>query len=1214
LQAQLPKRSKFDFVEREQLALAADEMKLSLLGRIADNGAVRVGKWVKADLLVLGRFGRGEQATPRLQLEVLDLAHADVLAERTVKWTSDTHAPASRSAGDIAAAAQQLDQLLNEAAASYERNRRKSLIALLPVCQQKDRFADPFMDEGIKNTLAAFRDAFPSAFQRVMPADGQLGLIRFPRANRAVTEAELVLDGLVQSDPDAWQKVADYYVWAKISLTNIPAGGPRPWEKKQMLRFEVNVWDARSQPARLQEGPLEITAGGWPDAQVAAFCEQMVRRVLDVARPSPGKPADETVRGQISRLLVEAADNISGPSFHPWPDSPENRRQISDLIQTLEMACFLDPQNRDAREKLVSHRWGRWVGEYARDPFRFAWRGCDAWGDFVQRFGLGPPPGAKDPGQMISGGVAGAYVHSARLPVRLFLSWNTVPEDVPEPVLEQWHAQLAAEFVRRVASVTNRVEMLHSWEIILQDGLDWGARKLVPDPKLRLELIQAAWPGYLNYLARTGNTNGLKEIMEGIRHTFSELGKPGAEAQLFSALPAMNAPGVAFVGASSPAPMPAIPSDIPQLGLPHLPPLTPVLKAVLKKIPLPTGSSTDPFHNIMPVCALAFFQNKLWISAVVEETNAVPGMTPELAGELTPARGLASRLWVYDPVSGQLAPPPPVLSRLNVSDVCAFDGRLWLATAQGAACFAPATGDLTNFGVADGLTLSRASAITANRQMIIAARGFHFFSKKAESGPWSALALPPGRYEGEPLVLCAGTETVLLSAGSTLLLDPAHASWKPIGPAYGINYATSASNGFWLGGHGILGFIDSKSGALRSWRSEAYPSWKAPAYVGPAPLFGAGSLRPGAMPVPPAQAQAQVAHWFKQFRQDREKADARRKLLKRAKDPSTFPTRLHGDVTALARDGDFLWVACEDSWAFSVLLFHTPTESWVGHFDAPARISRLAVSPDRLWLGFAYGDDRLFEVDKGTLLATPRAQWVSNEVGESELTGLLNALPLYDQGLYAFFSGDYPRAAALLEKNGTTALNLPTLLLLAWCYDDLGLDKPVSARRYLEEVISRFPASPWAQWAQDALNGSKEKSKAAAREASLLGKYDRDHNGFLDQNERSLMERDPAYQRDQKSVREDEMNTQLAATLKRYDRNGDGKLDEGELEWLRTRVVAFSEAAPEMLKGRENLVAPFFTRNFPAVPSLLKQYDANHDGALDADELRAFARDLQKKP
>jgi len=157
-------------------------------------------------------------------------------------------------------------------------------------------------------------------------------------------------------------------------------------------------------------------------------------------------------------------------------------------------------------------------------------------------------------------------------------------------------------------------------------------------------------------------------------------------------------------------------------------------------------------------------------------------------------------------------------------------------------------------------------------------------------------------------------------------------------------------------------------------------------------------------------------------------------------------SRLPGAVTALANDGDFLWVSVttrfdpslngngsEGDWVKDyyvltlkpgdygnagkwggwrnmhvrnecnyILLLHKPSGKWVGYFPVTSRVTGLAVSAEKLWIGLedtAYIDraehsynDReiaapspLLEIQKSPLLAIPPGRWVSDKMSEPEI-------------------------------------------------------------------------------------------------------------------------------------------------------------------------------------------------------------------------------------
>lgn len=86
-----------------------------------------------------------------------------------------------------------------------------------------------------------------------------------------------------------------------------------------------------------------------------------------------------------------------------------------------------------------------------------------------------------------------------------------------------------------------------------------------------------------------------------------------------------------------------------------------------------------------------------------------------------------------------------------------------------------------------------------------------------------------------------------------------------------------------------------------------------------------------------------------------------------------------------------------------VLLFHKPTGKWVGYFPVTSRVTSLAVSDEKLWVGLedtgyvqlaehsrqdqeVFAPSPLLVVRKSSLLATPPGEWVSDEVSPAELS------------------------------------------------------------------------------------------------------------------------------------------------------------------------------------------------------------------------------------
>lgn len=105
--------------------------------------------------------------------------------------------------------------------------------------------------------------------------------------------------------------------------------------------------------------------------------------------------------------------------------------------------------------------------------------------------------------------------------------------------------------------------------------------------------------------------------------------------------------------------------------------------------------------------------------------------------------------------------------------------------------------------------------------------------------------------------------------------------------------------------------------------------------------------------------------------------------------------------------------------------------------------------------------------------------------------------------------------------------------------------------------------------------------KANGPKARFFAKYDKNHNGVIDEDEKEAIRKDYA--------------ADPNGELKRFDKNGDGKLDDEEIAAIK----------PPTGKGKAGgtAAAEFFAK-----------YDKNHNGVIDADEKDAIRKDYAANP
>ena len=106
-------------------------------------------------------------------------------------------------------------------------------------------------------------------------------------------------------------------------------------------------------------------------------------------------------------------------------------------------------------------------------------------------------------------------------------------------------------------------------------------------------------------------------------------------------------------------------------------------------------------------------------------------------------------------------------------------------------------------------------------------------------------------------------------------------------------------------------------------------------------------------------------------------------------------------------------------------------------------------------------------------------------------------------------------------------------------------------------------------------------ARADGPKAKFFAKYDKNHNGVIDEDEKDAIRKDYA--------------AEPNGDLKRFDKNNDGKLDDEEIAAIK----------PPTGKGKaaSTGIADFFTK-----------YDKNHNGVIDADEKDAVRKDYAASP
>jgi hypothetical protein len=379
LQIRLASEPGVEWVERAQLDLARQELKLSEMELIGGSSPIRRGKWAKANWLVTGQFSLDDKNQRTLSLEITDLQHADVLASQTITFPVNPTESIQPGSDQVELVASALHRLL--AAARQRQQETEGQIIVAPL------FLVNLSEFGFGQGEESLERGFYEALERAATTNRHLRFIRFPKAYRAMDESEMVLDGLVEADPQAWLQTADLYVWGTYAATNSRSGTTF----QPMLEFTLRMWDGASRLHTFREKLPVTPRDGLPPAAAAAMLNRMVNRVLAQARRQTPVGDSLAMRREIAESISQAYLRLAGPTHSRL--GLHDDAKFAQAVHMLETACFFDPDNANLHAQRITCRWGWWMDfrSKVKNPFWSYWRRSRAWGRYVDRFGLQPP-------------------------------------------------------------------------------------------------------------------------------------------------------------------------------------------------------------------------------------------------------------------------------------------------------------------------------------------------------------------------------------------------------------------------------------------------------------------------------------------------------------------------------------------------------------------------------------------------------------------------------------------------------------------------------------------------------------------------------------------------------------------------------------------------------------------------------------------------------
>ncbi len=1181
VQAELTGFTQCEWVERAELEKADDELRLSSFGLMDRAEAIRFGRRVKADWAIFGRVSTNSNAGREMRLEVVDLGHADVLAQSLLRLSPQEGQSFKLDSTGIAGIVESVRGIVAQASQTAAMNRGKPLVAFL--------FLAP---EGVTDAMGDFSQKLRQCLD-FEATNSAFHLLHFQRAAVSRDEAEVVLGGFAQDDKDRTQKLADVYLWGSYSTLSGPKFDKvaRQFKTETVVQATVNLWDGSTEPRIVT---LSVTNAQSDDT----LARELARTLAPMLQRTANTTNTEAARQHAADSVLKQAMTLLGRRGHPSLDSVEGRNDWMTLVQMFEVACFFDPLNISAREWANRLRWSNVAGYSSRNEFFFARRRSEAWGKYVDDFRFGAGPVATPSAWGTPDSITKEYVLSAWRPMEMFqyakenqAQWG-VPRDAGRAEVLDWSKRFSKEFTARLLRAPEESAVTaRSWEFLQAVLAMNGDQFVLNDGKERNRAVELLWSRIVG-LQKARRDSADPSTVQKLALHFQQLGQPGREKVLVEQLEQK----VETVSAEAPKSRRAKLPRISELSQAEEGVLfdTPSLSFLLKVTDLPDR----PQHfgsqlGIQRIKGAAYHRGKIWLALEVPEP--VADAPAEATGDhnLNKVNVDAARLWILDPQAGSLTRATGPLSTNHIISLFSSGDTLWAGSGDaGIISWDTRQNTFQQYTGSEGLSSTNQYGVVAGEAGVFALGGEKGLSWLAPGqskrvdvpmDPTRGFNLP---HIGEARQLALSAKNLLLFSQGLICKNLQSNQWVRIdqsitaalGPA-GLGRVTQmigdGQGGFWVGSDSGLYFVDAETGSLRS--QLLLQSFS----LAPLPRL---QLPPG-MVVPQAlQAQSregEVDQLLSRVLDLRHRWTCSVKTNPAA--PNVFkPTsRLPGAPVALASDGDLLWVLSAEAhtpFSFCLMLYDPAKHEWIKnsaviHGERPY----LLTGAGKAWVISASPQQmELHSFDRKQWLNI--SQRISDEVGAEEPAAFVSKLSPGQEAVWRIFWGEPDRAIRLLSELINFDPNPESLFLLSLAHDPDGLNHPEEQRKFLQRLMEDFPESAFARYLSNKQKLSAIQARAAERRAAGAGPPGA--AGFYGTNRLAV-----AAQR-------------AAALLRDYDSDGDGKLSLAEM------ALAF-ENEPERLP-----ISPvrFDPQNpLESTRRLANFWGAGGDGSLDSRVLqRAF--------
>ncbi len=326
------------FVDRSEIARVREEHELGLFATSNPADRLELGRWLKAHLIVSGRFVDVGEPTQSLELSVVDTTTAERIVKKRVPFEQSLNSLNRVSSARVQALAEDVRSMLGEAHQRLVEARDARIVSLLF-----------FRNVSVNDRLDHLEFTLPQRLSELAANDPEVRLVRLHDPTLAMDEQELMLIGLSAGDVDAWQRAADYYMWGLIEEQD-----PINPENPQNTAIQIDPQDIKVKlTLMLWHGlgdPVEVT-----ETSAARDIDQAVERASTRAwQVVQGELPDKVSlksRDEMISLLRESGEKLR-VSTADDPDSWAVRRFML-YRDRLYLAWFLDPEHGGIGEELT---------------------------------------------------------------------------------------------------------------------------------------------------------------------------------------------------------------------------------------------------------------------------------------------------------------------------------------------------------------------------------------------------------------------------------------------------------------------------------------------------------------------------------------------------------------------------------------------------------------------------------------------------------------------------------------------------------------------------------------------------------------------------------------------------------------------------------------------------------------------------------------------